>query len=48
MDLGDNQYCVLLEVKKGKGYYNGGLSTLTSSQNNLKELEMRVDYNATF
>ncbi len=48
MDLGNKSYCVLLELKGSRGYYNGGIGTLQSQHNVLVELEMRVDYDATF
>lgn len=48
MDLGTGEYLVLLKIKKNRGYFNGGVRTLSATTGNLKELEMRVDYNATF
>ena len=48
MDLGTGDYCILIKVKKHKAYFNGGLKSVTTKPGELKELEMRVDYNATF
>lgn len=48
MDLGTGEFCVLLRVKKNKAYFNGGVRTLSATTGSLKELEMRVDYNASF
>ncbi len=48
MDLGEVEYCILLEIKGKKGYYNGGLGVISSTHDKLVELDMRVDYKATF
>ena len=48
MDLGAGEYCFLIEIKKARAYYNGGLQTFTTKDGELKEMEMRIDYNATF
>ena len=48
LDLGTGEYLALLRVKKNRGYFNGGVRTLNATTGNLQELEMRVDYNATF
>lgn len=47
-DLGDKEYYILLELKKNKGYYNGGVQLLKGTTSTLQELELRVDHNATF
>lgn len=48
MDLGAGDYCFLIAIKNNRGYYNGGLQTITTKDGALKELEMRVDYDASF
>ena len=48
LDLATGDYCVLLKIKKKKAYYNGGVATLSATTSDLKELEMRIDYNASF
>lgn len=48
MDLGAGEYCFLIRVKKNKAYINGGVQTVTTVAGELKEQEMRIDYNASF
>uniref|UniRef100_UPI00404784A6 hypothetical protein n=2 Tax=Roseivirga sp. TaxID=1964215 RepID=UPI00404784A6 len=47
-DLGDKEYYAILEIKKSKGYFNGGAMLVKGSVSSLVELEMRIDYQATF
>lgn len=48
MDLGVGEYCFLIRVKKNKGYINGGVKKITTVAGELKEMQMRIDYDATF
>ena len=48
MDLGEEKYCILIEADKKHLYYNGGVGVISSSRQDLLQLEMRIDYNATF
>jgi hypothetical protein len=47
-DLGDKEYFAIIEIKKSKGYFNGGAKLVKGSVSTLEELEMRIDYEATF
>ena len=48
IDLGTGEYVALIRVKKTKGYFNGGARILSATTGTLKELEMMIDYKATF
>jgi hypothetical protein len=48
MDLGTGEYCFLIRVSKTRGYINGGVQTIKTDATQLKEMEMRIDYKATF
>jgi hypothetical protein len=47
-DLGDQEYYALIQIKKSKGYFNGGAKLLKGTVSTLEELEIRIDHNATF
>ena len=42
MDLGNGQFCILLESNKKKGYYMGGLYTIQSSADRLVEMNIQA------
>lgn len=44
VDTNDKSYYALIQVKRNLGYYNGGVTLLNQLSNELRELEMRVDY----
>ena len=44
MDLGEEQFCILLEVGNKKGYYPGGLGVLSASMSVLMQLDLSADY----
>ena len=48
VDLGTGEYLALIRIKKNKAYFNGGVHSLSATTGSLKELEMRIDYKATF
>jgi len=43
-DLGDLEYCVLIEVKKNTGYYRGGMQVFKGTSDQLNDRELRIDY----
>lgn len=43
-DLGDLEYCVLIEVKKNTGYYKGGMQIFKGASDQLNDREIRIDY----
>ena len=47
-DTNGTAYLVLIRLNKRQGYYSGGLGTLKAVNNELINLEMRIDYDATF
>ncbi len=47
-DPNDNEYVALICINKRTGYFPGGLGTLPAPNNELRQLEMRVDHQATF
>ena len=48
IDTNGNEYIALIRINAKHGYYNGGLQKFGGLNNELKEHEMRIDYNATF
>ncbi len=48
VDTNDKEYLVLIEVKKGVGYYNGGALQVGGQTVRLLNLNMKIDHNATF
>ena len=48
IDLGTGEYLALIKINKKKAYFNGGVRTLTGTSDKLTELDMRIDYKATF
>lgn len=46
-DLGDLEYCVLIEVKKNTGYYRGGMQVIKGASDQLNDRELRIDYKST-
>ncbi len=48
IDLGNGEFLALIRIKKNRGYFNGGVRTLKATAGSLKELEMMIDYKATF
>lgn len=48
LDLGTGEYLALIRIKKNRGYFNGGVRTLSATTGSLKELDMMIDYKATF
>ncbi len=47
-DPNDNDYVALICINKRTGYFPGGLGSLSAPDNQLRQLEMRVDHQATF
>ena len=48
LDLGTGEYLALIRIKNTRGYFNGGVRKLTATTGTLKELDMMIDYKATF
>lgn len=48
IDTNANEYVALIRINAKRGYFNGGLQKFGGLNNELKEQEMRIDYNATF
>lgn len=44
IDTNDKSYYAMIKVKGNLGYFNGGVTVLNQLSNELRELEMRVDY----
>jgi hypothetical protein len=47
-DLGDQEYYAIVEIKRSKGYFKGGTKLLKGTVSTLEELDIRIDYNASF
>jgi len=44
MDLGEEQFCILIAASSKKGFYPGGLGILSASMTELVELNLSGDY----
>lgn len=48
IDTNDDLYLVLIKTSKNTGYYNGGALQIGGDDLRLRNLNMRIDYDATF
>lgn len=48
IDTNQKEYLVLIKARKNLGYYNGGPLKVGHTTNQLINLDMKIDYNATF
>ncbi len=48
IDTNQNEYLLLIEARKNLGYYNGGPLKVGGNSNQLRLMNMKIDYNATF
>lgn len=46
-DLGDLEYCVLIEAKRNTGFYRGGMQVFKGVSDQLNDRELRLDYKST-
>ena len=44
IDTNNKSYCVLIRAKRNLGYFSGGAAMLQKLSNEVRELEMRIDY----
>ena len=44
MDLGEEQFCILIAASSKKGFYPGGVGVLTATMRDLVELNLSGDY----
>lgn len=47
-DPNSNEYVALIRINKRTGYYSGGLGSFFSRETQLRQLEIKVDHQATF